>query len=71
MYSGCDAGIAAEEGDRKIAEESFLHFRTTCEGEARRMGRARRRLHGSRPMPHMIFSFAQDDEWRLGIYGQW
>lgn len=66
MHSGCDAGVAAEEGDRKIAEESLLHFQTMCEGEARRMGRARRRLHGSRPMPHMIFSFAQDDEWRLG-----
>lgn len=69
MHFGCDAGVAAEEGDRKIAEGSFLHFRRPCEGEAH--GRTRRRLHGSRPMPHMIFSFAQDDEWRLGIYGQW
>ena len=71
MHSGCDAGVAAEEGDRKIAEGFILHFQTMCEGEARRMGRARRRLHGSCPMLHMIFSFAQDDEWRLGIYGQW
>lgn len=35
------------------------------------MGREQRKLHGSRPMPHMTFSFAQDDEWRLGIHGQW
>lgn len=34
MHSGCDAGIAAEEGDRKIAEGSLLHFQTPCEGEA-------------------------------------
>lgn len=34
MHSGRDAGVAAEEGDRKIAEGSFLHFRTPCEGEA-------------------------------------
>lgn len=34
MHSGCDAGIAVEEGDRKIAEGFLLHFRTTCEGEA-------------------------------------
>ena len=34
MHSGSDAGIAAEEGDRKIAEGFFLHFQTTCEGEA-------------------------------------
>lgn len=40
MHSGCDAGIAAKEGDRKIAEGSFLHFRTTCEGEARGKGSA-------------------------------
>lgn len=66
MHSGSDAGVAAEEGDRKIAEGSLLHFQTTC--EVRRMGRARRRLHGSRPMPHMTFSFAQDDEWRLGTW---
>ena len=34
MHSGCDAGVAAEEGDRKIAEGFLLHFRTPCEGEA-------------------------------------
>lgn len=66
MHPGCDAGVAAEEGDRKIAEGSLLHFQTTF--EVRRMGRARRRLHDSRPMPHMTFSFAQDDEWRLGTW---
>lgn len=38
MYSGSDAGIAAEEGDRKIAEGSFLYFRTPCEGEAHGKG---------------------------------
>lgn len=64
MHSGSDAGVAAEEGDREIAEGSLLHFRTPCEGKAH--GRARRRLHDSRPMLHMIFSFAQDDKWRLG-----
>ena len=64
MHSGSDAGIAAEEGDRKIAEGSLLHFQMTCEGEVH--GRGQRKLHGSRPMPHMTFSFAQDDEWRLG-----
>ena len=64
MHSGCDAGVAAEEGAREIAEGFLLHFQTPCEGEAH--GRARRRLHDSRPMPHMIFSFTQDDEWRLG-----
>lgn len=32
------------------------------------MGREQRKLHGSRPMPHMTFSFAQDDEWRLGTW---
>lgn len=40
MHSGCDAGIAAEEGDRKIAEGSFLHFQTTCEGKAHGKGSA-------------------------------
>lgn len=40
MHSGCDAGIAAEEGDRKIAEGSLLHFQTTCEGEAHGKGSA-------------------------------
>lgn len=40
MYSGCDAGIAAEEGDRKIAEGFFLHFRTPYEGEAHGKGAA-------------------------------
>lgn len=40
MHSGCDAGIAAEEGDRKIAERSFLHFRTTYEGESHGKGAA-------------------------------
>lgn len=34
MHSGSDAGVAVEEGDRKIAEGSLLHFRTPCEGEA-------------------------------------
>ena len=34
MHLGCDAGVAAEEGDREIAEGFFLHFRTPCEGEA-------------------------------------
>lgn len=38
MHSGSDAGVAAEEGDRKIAEGSFLHFRTPCEGEAHGKG---------------------------------
>lgn len=40
MHLGCDAGIAAEEGDRKIAEGSFLHFQTMCEGEAHGKGSA-------------------------------
>lgn len=40
MHPGCDAGVAAEEGDRKIAEGSFLHFRTPCEGEAHGKGSA-------------------------------
>lgn len=40
MHLGCDAGIAAEEGDRKIAEGSFLHFQMTCEGEAHGKGSA-------------------------------
>lgn len=40
MHSGSDAGIAAEEGDREIAEESLLHFQTTCEGEAHGKGSA-------------------------------
>lgn len=40
MHPGCDAGIAAEEGDRKIAEGFFLHFRTPCEGEAHGKGSA-------------------------------
>lgn len=66
MHSGSDAGVAAEEGDRKIAEDPFCIFRRRV--KVRRMGRARRRLHGSRLMPHMIFSFAQDDEWRLGTW---
>lgn len=38
MHSGCDAGIAAEEGNRKIAEGSLLHFQMTCEGEAHGKG---------------------------------
>lgn len=40
MHSSCDAGVAAEEGDRKIAEGSLLHFQTTCEGEAQGKGLA-------------------------------
>lgn len=40
MHSGSDVGVAAEEGDRKIAEGSFLHFRTPCEGEAQGKGAA-------------------------------
>lgn len=40
MHSGSDAGVAAEEGDRKITEGSFLHFQTTCEGEAHGKGSA-------------------------------
>lgn len=40
MHSGCDAGVAAEEGAREIAEGSFLHFRTPCEGEAHGKGAA-------------------------------
>lgn len=40
MHSGRDAGVAAEEGDRKIAEGSLLHFQTTCEGEAYGKGSA-------------------------------
>lgn len=40
MHSGSDAGVAAEEGDRKIAEGSFLYFRTPCEGEAHGKGSA-------------------------------
>lgn len=40
MHSGSDAGVAAEEGDRKIAEGSFLHFQTPCEGEAHGKGSA-------------------------------
>lgn len=40
MHSGSDAGIAAEEGDRKIAEGSFLHFRRSCEGEVHGKGSA-------------------------------
>lgn len=40
MHPGCDAGIAAEEGDREIAEGSFLHFQTTCESEAHGKGSA-------------------------------
>lgn len=40
MHSGSDAGVAAEEGDRKIAEGFFLHFRTPCEGEAHGKGLA-------------------------------
>lgn len=38
MHSGRDAGIAAEEGAREIAEGSLLHFQTTCEGEAHGKG---------------------------------
>ena len=40
MHSGSDAGIAAEEGAKKIAEGSLLHFRTPCEGEAHGKGSA-------------------------------
>lgn len=40
MHSGSDAGVAVEEGDRKIAERSFLYFRTPCEGEAHGMDSA-------------------------------
>lgn len=40
MHSGSDAGVAAEEGNRKIAEGFFLHFRTPCEGEAHGKGAA-------------------------------
>lgn len=40
MHPGCDAGVAAEERDRKIAEGSFLHFQTTCESEVHGKGSA-------------------------------
>lgn len=40
MHSGCDAGVAAEEGAREIAEGYFLHFQTPCEGEAHGKGSA-------------------------------
>lgn len=40
MHSGSDAGVAAEEGDREIAEGSLLHFQTMCEGEAHGKGSA-------------------------------
>lgn len=40
MHSGSDAGVAAEEGDRKIAEGFLLHFQATCEGEAHGKGSA-------------------------------
>lgn len=40
MHFGSDVGVAAEEGDRKIAEGSFLHFRTPCEGAAHGKGSA-------------------------------
>ena len=40
MHSGSDAGVAAEEGNRKIAEGSLLHFQTMCEGEAHGKGSA-------------------------------
>lgn len=40
MHSGSDAGVAAEESDRKIAEGSFLHFQTTCESEVHGKGSA-------------------------------
>lgn len=40
MHSGSDAGVAAEEGAREIAEGSFLHFRTPCEGEVHGKGAA-------------------------------
>lgn len=40
MHSGSNAGVAAEEGAREIAEGSFLHFRTPCEGEAHGKGAA-------------------------------
>lgn len=40
MYSGSDVGVAVEEGDRKIAKGSLLHFQTTCEGEAHGKGSA-------------------------------
>lgn len=40
MHSGSDAGVAAEEGARKIAEGFLLHFQTTCEGEAHGKGAA-------------------------------
>lgn len=40
MHSGSDAGVAAEDGDREIAEGSLLHFHTTCEGEAHGKGSA-------------------------------
>lgn len=40
MHSGSDAGVAAEEGDRKIAEGFLLHFQTPCEGETHGKGSA-------------------------------
>lgn len=40
MHPSCDAGIAAEESDREIAEGSFLYFRRPCEGEAHGNGSA-------------------------------
>lgn len=40
MHSGSDAGVAAEEGARKIAEGFLLHFQTPCEGEAHGKGLA-------------------------------
>lgn len=40
MHSGSDVGVAVEESNRKIAEGSLLHFRTTCEGEAHGKGSA-------------------------------
>lgn len=40
MHSGSDAGVASEEGAREIAEGSFLHFRTPCEGETHGKGAA-------------------------------
>lgn len=40
MHSGSDVGVAAEEGDRKIAEGFLLHFQMTCEGEAHGKGSA-------------------------------
>lgn len=55
MHSGCDAGVAAEEGDRKIAEGFFPHFRTPCEGEAHGKGSAQAAWLSSNAAPDIFF----------------